>query len=208
MFVENPISPERLYLDEELCGLFRIVPQYELQPYWQDKIFLVRLILGTGLRVSEVLRVRVPEDVSRQGIIYVRRGAKSGRPRPVKCSPELEPYFLGRIKTSAGPHLFPGITSTRTLELWWKEVFDLAGVEHRPGRSCHAGRHQYATEELNSGRLKPWQVQAQLGHKSINMTLGQYTHCLMERMYQEHKEPKWWALAAMLVQALHIVKSA
>ena len=190
----QPTDPIRLYSNDELCRFFIEAPKYEYLPYWRSKFFLVRFILGTGLRVSEVLRVRVPEDANMEGIVTVRI-SKNGRARKCKVSPELEPHYLQRIRMSEPGSLFPGVTNTRTLERWHDEAMAVCGIEKRVGRCCHALRHQFATEELNSERLPVWKVSRQLGHSSDRITLDTYTHCLVARMYGD-KIPKWWALAA------------
>lgn len=189
----KPVDPERLYGDDELCQVFGAAEQYEHQPYWRDKFFLWRFILGTGLRISEALALRVPEDCTPQGILHVRT-SKTGRPRSVRTSPELFPYYAARLATSQGARLFP-IRSNKQAENWWKEVEEISGVEHRDDRSCHGGRHSFSTWELASRRLSITEVQMQLGHKDASMTLGQYTHAIIEMMWKDDKTPRWWSVA-------------
>lgn len=196
----QPVDRGRLFSDAELCKALSFCATHEHHPYWQSKCFLIRFVLGLGLRVSEIPPLRIPEDCWEDGFIIVRR-SKTGRKRMVKCSPELKPFYLARVirlTNERAGKLFPGITHKRTLERWWQEVMDAAGVPRVDGRNIHGGRHAYATFEIASKRLDWHEVALQLGHSTPATTMKTYAHAVSEYLYEEDpakRRPKWWAVA-------------
>lgn len=204
----QPVDRGRLYSDAELCRALTFCATHEHILYWRDKCFLVRFVLGLGLRVSEIPPLRVPEDCSPDGFISVRR-SKTGRQRIVKCSPELKPYYVARVQASEpDQRLFPGITHKRTLERWWQEVMDAAGVPRIDGRNIHGGRHAYATFEIASKRLDWHEVALQLGHATPATTMKTYAHAVSEYLYEEDpakRKPKFWTIA-LQPQQLRVVE--
>lgn len=196
--------------DDELVSLFTWIAVHERNPRWTDRCALARLAICQGLRVSEMAHLKV-KDCSIDGMIQVRNG--KGKPRKrqpettgrghtphhrqVRVSPEYKPHYLARLEKVKGQELFfqPPHASKpynrRTLWLWWTEVLDAAGIRHL---GIHAARHTFATWELASGRLLPHEVQAQLGHTDVTMTLGMYSHCT-EMIYKRDTPPQWWAVA-------------
>jgi integrase len=77
--------------------------------------------------------------------------------------------------------------SVRTLKYWWEKVLRKAKVRRL---SIHKGRHTYATWELASKRLTPYEIQGQLGHVCVELTLQIYIHAVAEMLYAT-EEPAW-----------------
>jgi integrase len=186
----EPILQDKLYSETELVRWFEWAAANEHNPLWQQKILAGRIVFGAGLRVSELLKLSVPENCHPNGIISVIK-SKRGRSRSVKISPELAPYWPNLLNK---PGQVFSATTTRTLERWWDDTMEAAGIP-KNGRSIHSGRHTYASTELASRRLNAVEVQTQLGHRSITMTLGMYVHATTESMYNENKIPAWWDIA-------------
>lgn len=216
----QPVTREKYLHDDELVQIFEWINQHEDEPRWRDPAFLVRFVLGTGLRVSEIPPLIIGADVSPEGIIQVRR-AKTGRRRQVRMSPELYPFFKRREETylHASPArkaaliesglLFPrrnggGVDlwgykegrllvplSIAALQSYWYKVLAEAGIRKL---GIHSGRHTYATFELASKRLTFHEVQAQLGHSSEETTREVYAHVVVEMLY-ESRSPNWWEVA-------------
>lgn len=189
----QPVMPSQIYSDAELCQWFEWAARNGSDPYWYDKIMEVRIVLGAGLRISEVLALHA-RDITPNGLITIWK-SKTRRQRSVKTSPELLPYLRQFSLKMENSPLFGEITTTRTLQLWWDECMGAAGIPKQCKRGCHGGRHTYASFELASGRLNIVELQAQLGHVSVTMTLQKYAHAITLMMYEEDKTPKWWAIA-------------
>jgi integrase len=201
----RPLDWRSFLTPDELLTIFTRLPALERRPEWVDPAFVVRLVLGAGLRVSEIPPLWYPDHLRDDGIILVL-GGKGGKDRQVKCSPELYLHYrvrLNRLRAAEGPRfpLFPrkpvngrvyeGPLDVSTLFLWWRKVLDECGIRRL---SIHKGRHTYATMELATKRLQPYEVQAQLGHSKLQMTMGCYVHALSEHMY-ETEAPKWREVA-------------
>lgn len=189
----QPVMPSQIFSDAELCQWFEWARRNEANPYWYAKIMEVRIVLGAGLRIAEVLRLHA-DDITPEGLITIWK-SKTRRQRSVKASPELLPYLRQFLLKMENRPLFGEITTTRTLQLWWDECMEAAGIPKHRKRGCHGGRHTYASFELASGRLNIVELQAQLGHVSVTMTLQKYAHSITLMMYEENKTPKWWAIA-------------
>ena len=127
---------------------------------------------GAGLRISEVLNLRVSDIQSEQMLIHIRRG-KGGRERYVKLSWRLlealrEYYRRCRPKDL----LFPGrkgqepmcCKGIRTVAQY---LCKRAGLEVHV--TPHTFRHSYATHMLDAGAdLRT--IQVLLGHQNIKTT--------------------------------------
>jgi len=197
--IMQPVDRGRLYSDAELCKALTFCAEHEHESYWRDKCFLVRFVLGLGLRVSEIVPLRIPEDCGMDGFISVRR-SKTGRQRIVKVSPELKSYYITRVQRlmrEGEGKLFPGVTSKRTLERWVDLVMDGAGVEKVQGRGIHGLRHSFCTFEIASRRLDWHEAALALGHSTPVTTQAVYAHALTEYMFEpdENRIPKWREIA-------------
>ncbi len=146
---------------------------------------LFALGYGCGLRASEVVRLRVGDIDSAQGIIRVVQ-SKGRKDRNVMLSPEV--LALLRQWWKARPRwydigmppedrwLFPGIRrgkpmTTRQLNRLFHQTADAAGI--RKPVTLHSLRHSFATHLLERGtdiRV----IQALLGHSKLEAT-ARYT---------------------------------
>lgn len=132
---------------------------------------------AAGLRISEILQLRVEDIDSARMLIHVRRG-KGDKERVVSLSKvlleQLRAYWLvGRPR----PWLFPGrdpvkpVLAETILEAC-RQAREVAGLRQRI--TPHTLRHCYATHLLEAGTdLRT--VQVLLGHASLSTT-AIYTH--------------------------------
>lgn len=154
---------------------------------------LYRLMLVTGLRISEALRLNVHDserskvDVQVKG--WTRAGKKLVRVKSVyfpKSLQERLAHFL-RFKRRAGESLAPeaplfvsregGRLSARQAQRDFKKWLDAAGIEG--GFTPHALRHTAATKLLRrTGNAKL--VQKYLGHSDVATTLRFYVDVFPE----------------------------
>jgi site-specific recombinase XerD len=146
---------------------------------------LFALGYGCGLRASEVVRLRVGDIDSAQGIIRVVQ-SKGRKDRNVMLSPEvlalLRQWWKARPRwydIGVPPEerwLFPGIRrgkpmTTRQLNRLFHQTADAAGI--RKPVTLHTLRHSFATHLLERGtdiRV----IQALLGHSKLEAT-ARYT---------------------------------
>jgi integrase len=139
---------------------------------------LLSLCYGCGLRVSEVVAVRVRDIDGERSLLRIEQG-KGAKDRLVIISPALldalRRYWHAQ---HPGEWLFPtsrhgeqhlGISTAQKVYTTAKH---LAGIDKEGG--IHALRHAYATHQLESG-LPVHQLQRLLGHGNLQSTM-RYVH--------------------------------
>ena len=139
---------------------------------------MLRLCYGCGLRLSEVLAVRVADIDSERKLLRIEQ-AKGAKDRLVPLSPtlleDLRAYWrLYRPSV----WLFAGRDGKPLCPRTLQRVFDAA--KRRAGvakvGSIHGLRHAYATHQLAAG-LGVERLQRLMGHTNIHTTL-RYVHWL------------------------------
>jgi len=127
---------------------------------------------GAGLRVSELIGLRVEDIDSQSMIIRVRQG-KGQKDRHAKLSTHLleilrEYYREFRPKTWLFPGKIPGESINRmTVNKVIEYLAQRAGLAKRV--TPHSFRHAYATHMLDAGAdLRT--IQVLLGHRNLNST--------------------------------------
>jgi integrase/recombinase XerD len=153
-------------------------------PPGRDRV-LLQVAYGCGLRLSELLHLRVADIDSARMVLHVRQG-KGAKDRLVPLSlrllEELRAYWrLCRPRT----WLFPGQTADGTMTA--------GNIQRRFGRlvqrvglnkhcSMHTLRHSYATHLLEAG-VDVLTLKALLGHSSLQTT-ARYLHVSTQRLHQ------------------------
>ena len=144
---------------------------------------------GAGLRVSEVIALKVGDIDSKRMLLRVEQG-KGHKDRHAL----LPPLLLERLRTwwrhahaagkiLPGGYLFPGLDpmdpmSTRQLN---RAVHEAAGAAHIDKRvTMHSLRHAFATHLLEQGE-NIRTIQVLLGHKKLETT-ALYTHVATETL--------------------------
>ena len=166
-------------------------PDLESREGLRDRTML-ELLYATGLRVSELVNLRLGQVNQQQGVVRVV--GKGGKERlvPLGASAldwlerylrEARPHLSG---PAAGDALFPGGRGGAiSRQAFWyaiKRYATVAGID-KPV-SPHTLRHAFATHLLNHGAdLRV--VQLLLGHSDISTTQI-YTHVAKERLKQLH----------------------
>lgn len=143
---------------------------------------------GCGLRVSELVRLKVQDIDGERRLLRVEQG-KGAKDRQVVLSPTLlallRAYWSRR---HPGHWLFPRQNrreprSISYAQTAYRDARRRAGIDKIGG--IHALRHAYATHQL-AGGLPVHQLQYQLGHSDIHSTL-RYVHWVPN--YQEGRIP-------------------
>ena len=138
---------------------------------------------SAGLRLSEVVALRVADIDSHRMVLRVRQG-KGRKSRDVMLSPRLL-AVLRRYWQAERPrdYLFPGARadrhiSPRSVQKICQAALIVSGLKKRV--SLHALRHSFATHLLEAGTdLRT--IQVLLGHNHLSTT-ARYTHVSTERL--------------------------
>lgn len=166
-------------------------PDLDTREGLRDRTML-ELLYATGLRVSELVNLRLGQVNQQQGVVRVV--GKGGKERLVPLGAAaldwLERYLREArpdlVGPAAGDALFPGARGGAiSRQAFWyaiKRYATIAGID-KPV-SPHTLRHAFATHLLNHGAdLRV--VQLLLGHSDISTTQI-YTHVAKERLKQLH----------------------
>lgn len=132
---------------------------------------MLQLMYSSGLRVSEVVRLRV-EDVQLYNLTLFVRTGKGHKDRVTIFSDKLKSSLL-RSMGGKKPKEFLFITqrggpySTRAVQKIFSKAVLKAGIQK--SASCHTFRHSFATHLLEAGTDIRY-IQNLLGHASITTT--------------------------------------
>jgi site-specific recombinase XerD len=146
---------------------------------------LLQVAYGCGLRLGELLHLRVADLDSARMVLHVRQG-KGAKDRLVPLSPrllhELRAYWL---RCRPRTWLFPGRTADGTMtssnvQRRFARLVKRVGLGKRC--SMHTLRHSYATHLLEAG-VDLRTLQALLGHASLETT-ARYLHVSTQRLRQ------------------------
>jgi integrase/recombinase XerD len=155
---------------------------------------MLELLYATGLRVSELVGLQLPQLSLNQGVVRIL--GKGDKERLVPLGEEAR-HWLQRYLAEARPELLRGaqgeaVFATRrgegmTRQAFWYRIkhhaFN-AGIHHPV--SPHTLRHAFATHLLNHGAdLRV--VQMLLGHSDLSTTQI-YTHVARERLKALHEK--------------------
>ncbi|MGJ8619408.1 MAG: site-specific tyrosine recombinase XerD [Methylophilaceae bacterium] len=153
---------------------------------------MLELLYASGLRVSELVTIKVNEVSTQDGVVRVT--GKGSKTRLVPMGEEAADWIIRYLKYARPDILQKRMSdalfvttraSAMTRQAFWyliKRYALLAGI-HKP-MSPHVLRHAFATHLLNHGAdLRV--VQMLLGHSDISTTQI-YTHVARERLKSLH----------------------
>ncbi len=191
--IDSPKLPRSLpkSLNEEEVEALLNAPD-TVQPIGMRDRAMLELLYACGLRVSELVGLKVMEVSLQEGVIRVT--GKGSKTRLVPMGEEAVEWLGQYLKTSRPEILQKRLSDSlfvtqrgeaMTRQAFWyliKRYALLAGI-HKP-MSPHVLRHAFATHLLNHGAdLRV--VQLLLGHADISTTQI-YTHVARERLKQLH----------------------
>jgi integrase/recombinase XerC len=154
-------------------------------PWPERDLTVLALALCAGLRLSELLNLRVGSLLGRDGERWVEVSGKGGRPRSVPIEPELDAVVrryvesrrlrFGRVGPDE-PMLVDrqGAALQRGgLQYLVQSCYRRAGVRDRvpKGAQLHALRHTFATRLAEDGASAS-EIMRLLGHASLATTQG------------------------------------
>lgn len=161
---------------EEVALLLHCVPNLKHR-------LILSIAYGCGLRVSEIVRLRVVDIDSMRMVIRIEQG-KGRSDRYVMLAPDLlELLREWWRKTRPSGWLFPGREpgqhlTTRQLDRICKAAARKAGLGKRV--SMHMLRHSFATHLLEN-KTDVRVIQALLGHKKLDTT-SRYTRVALKTL--------------------------
>ncbi|WP_082886423.1 tyrosine-type recombinase/integrase [Flavisolibacter tropicus] len=143
---------------------------------------LLMAAYAAGLRVSELVNLKVKDIDSKRMLIYLR-AAKGKKDRIVPLSKKLLDTLRLYVKQyQPKEYLFEGDDggpySTRSAQKVLHAAKKRAGIQK--GGSIHSLRHTYATHLLEAGTDIRY-IQAFLGHNSLKTTM-RYTHVMQPKI--------------------------
>ena len=135
---------------------------------------LILVLLRTGMRIGEVLRLKVRDLDVRERKIHIYEGEKNCLGRVVYLSDDALmalKLWLGK-RNPETEYLFPGLQHkhlgyTQARNIFVKYIC-AAELQHK-GYMIHSLRHTFASELLNAG-LRLECLQLLMGHREIEMT--------------------------------------
>ncbi|PIE97322.1 MAG: hypothetical protein CR988_08300 [Treponema sp.] len=142
---------------------------------------MISLLYGSGLRVSEVIHLRI-QDIDWENSLLLIRQAKGNKDRYTLLSnsslDELHKLTEGRkgedflfVNMKGGPY------SVRTLQVLLRRAAKKTGLPDKV--TCHSLRHSFATHLLENG-VDVKTIKDLLGHRSVKTTMV-YLHVAEKR---------------------------
>ena len=189
--VSNPKLPQRLpkSISEEQVDALLDAPNTQDPIEQRDKAML-EVLYATGLRVTELISLRLNQVSLQQGVVRVT--GKGNKERLVPLGEEAVFWISEFMKDGRGALLsqqsdvlFPSKRGTQmTRQTFWHRIKAYAVIAQidTDVLSPHTLRHAFATHLLNHGAdLRV--VQMLLGHSDLSTTQI-YTHVATERLQQ------------------------
>ena len=155
---------------------------------------MLELLYAAGLRVTELIQIKLPDIHLDAGFVRVLGKGSKERVVPIGTMAirKIDHYLAGGrprlLKGGASPYLFIGRgTKPMTRQGFWKllkKYASLAGISKNV--TPHTLRHSFASHLLEGGAdLRA--VQAMLGHADISTTQI-YTHVARDRIRSAHEK--------------------
>jgi site-specific recombinase XerD len=131
-------------------------------------------IVQTGARRSEMIKLTWIDVDFKTNFIHLRE-TKNGESRKISMSNGLRELLLDKQRTS--PYVFPNEEGQKLNRAKVQRLVDRFKVIHPIGKNWnyHDLRHSFAYNFLKKGG-QMYQLQAILGHKTIQMTVDLYGH--------------------------------
>ena len=161
---KKPSTLPKMLSKTEVKKLFRVTTNHKHR-------LALQLAYGMGLRVSEVVNLRIVDIDSKRMMVHVK-GAKGKKdryvPLPESILPAMREYYITyKPKNYLLEGQYGGQYAKSSLQQVFKKAMKKAGIKKEIG--IHGLRHSYATHLLESGADMRF-IQELLGHNSIKTT--------------------------------------
>ena len=161
---KKPVTLPKLLSKSEVKKLFTVTQNFKHR-------IALQLCYGMGLRVSEVVNIKVEDIDSKRMLVHVK-GAKGKKdryvPLPETILPDLREYYIAfQPKEYLLEGQYGGAYAKSSLQQVFRKAMEKARIKKKIG--IHGLRHSYATHLLESGADMRF-IQELLGHHSIKTT--------------------------------------
>lgn len=186
--------PQDILAEEEIAHLFSL-PDPETYTGFRDRTML-ELLYATGIRVSELVRMDVPDIDFEERLIQIRQ-AKGRKDRIVPCTQTAFSYLLEYLRQVRGALIyfntgeqavFVSRNGRRMCTNGFRKM--LARYTKKSGLrkriTPHTFRHSFATHLLNHGANVRY-IQEILGHEQLSTT-AIYTRVVVADLLRVVKE--------------------
>ena len=180
--MQEPDALPKAIPDEDIKSIFAAVTSV------RDRALLI-LLYRTGMRIGELLQVKVDDIILAKQTILVYVGSKNFEGREVYYSSDAEQALKDWLRTrdATKRYLFYG-RSDKPLSYvaaWtvMRKALERAGLSDK-GYSLHSLRHTFATEMINHG-MRVEVLQKILGHQDIEMTM-RYARLSNQRIEEDY----------------------
>ena len=167
--IKNTLDRADINIMESLAGSER------------DKV-IIRVLADTGVRITELTKMRAGDIVERSGRYYIKVHGKGEKDREVPLAPRLTRRM--RRLSNEGP-LFKSMRSPylplqrRGVQKIVTELGNKLGRKVNP----HLFRHSFITHQLRQG-LNPFLLAKVVGHEDLSMIMRVYSHVQAEDAYE------------------------
>lgn len=192
--VDPPKTPKRLpeFVEEQRMERLFEQPRQPDNPQAEVELLVLELLYGTGMRLAELIGLKVGDLDARQGTLRLlgKRNKERIVPIPGGLTDRLKQHIAAREEASAGVDA-PLLVSPTGKPLSRRGVqrlvqHYLGGVTPQEKRSPHVLRHTFATHMLDRGAdLNA--VKELLGHAGLAATQV-YTHNTAEKLKKVHAQ--------------------
>ena len=161
-----------------------------------EKLLRERLILelfySTGIRISELINIKMTDIKLEQNIIHII--GKGKKERIVMIGKEANAVllnYLASVETRESNYLFPPLRKVNSKSISSKTVYNIVKkylniISNDEKLSPHSLRHTFATHMLNNG-ADLIAIKNMLGHRSLSSTQI-YTHLQSEKLKKIYKQ--------------------
>jgi site-specific recombinase XerD len=180
--MQEPDALPKAIPDEDIKSLFAAVTRV------RDRALLL-LLYRTGMRIGELLQVKVDDIILADQTILLYVGSKNYEGREVYYSSDAEQALKDWLRTrdKTKRYLFYGRSDKPLsyVSAWtvMRKALERAGLSEK-GYSLHNLRHTFATEMINHG-MRVEVLQQILGHHDIEMTM-RYARLSNQRIEEDY----------------------
>lgn len=170
---------------------------------WPERDYAVLAVLATtGIRLSELTGLRIGSVTGEPGAWQITVTGKGSKTRTIPLADpvrdRIDAYLVTRRRRFPDHRLADPATplfvhhdgramTNRQVQYQIEQVFRRAGVTvHHGGALVHALRHTFATEALQGGAANIRELQALLGHRSLETT-QLYLHAVPDELREAIK---------------------
>ncbi len=182
--IESPKIPERepCYLTQEEYQALLDAVKRVATPYYQFRdLAIVTLLLGTGIRLSELVGLTIQNVTLNNGSSVIKVRGKGDKERTIPLNKDvvavLEKYLKARPEVETDKLFVSrkdnGLSSGAVYHLV-KTYLAAAGIK-KVRAGVHSLRNIFATSLLNNKGIGLLQIQQLLGHKKLETT-RRYLH--------------------------------